>query len=98
MVLDRNTDTEFSPDGEETEVYRTIVRKSDGTLHTIEERGNNPMYLWLSKGDRVRYIPFLDAFEKYDKSVDVAMPCLMCGCMNDIDNDRCCQCNKPLFK
>ena len=98
MVLDRNTDTEFSPDGEETEVYRTIVRKSDGTLHTIEERGNNPMYLWLSKGDRVRYIPFLDAFEKYDKSVDIAMPCLMCGCMNDIGNDRCCKCNKPLFK
>ena len=97
-VIDRNTDIEFTEAGEEIGIYRTIIRKSDGTLHTIEERGDSPMFLWLSKGDRVRYVPVLDTFEKYDKSVDVAMPCLVCGCMNDIHNDRCYECGKPLLK
>ncbi len=98
MVLDRSNDIAFTQDGQEHTVYRTNIRKSDGSIQVIEEIDSNPMYMWLSKGDRVRYIPALNVYEKYDKSVDESIPCLLCGKMNSMSDDRCSECGKPLFK
>ena len=97
-VLDRGSDLGFTAEGEEHQVYWTSIRRSDGSVFTVQEVDVNPMYLWLSKGDQVRYIPSVDRFEKYDKSIDVTIPCLECGFMNDMSSEICSKCEKPLPK
>ncbi len=49
-------------------------------------------------GDRVRYHPRFGAYEKYDKSKDRIIYCIVCDEMNPIQNDRCKKCNNLLFK
>ncbi|NLB60988.1 MAG: zinc-ribbon domain-containing protein [Clostridiales bacterium] len=56
-------------------------------------------YQYLEIGDRVRYNPQLNYhYEKYDKSHDDYIPCMMCKKYNDICNDICDSCGNPLFK
>jgi len=56
-------------------------------------------YQYLEIGDRVRYYPQLNySYEKYDKSRDSSIPCMMCKKFNDIHNDVCDSCGNPLFK
>lgn len=56
-------------------------------------------YDYLEIGDRVRYYPQLNySYEKYDKSRDSEIPCMMCKTFNDIHNDVCECCGNPLFK
>lgn len=56
-------------------------------------------YDYLEIGDRVRYYPQLNySYEKYDKSCDSHIPCMMCKKFNDIHNDVCDSCSNPLFK
>jgi hypothetical protein len=56
-------------------------------------------YDYLNIGDRVRYHPQLAfRYEKYDKSHDRVIPCMLCKTMNKIQNDRCTACKCLLFK
>ncbi|HHU79187.1 MAG: zinc-ribbon domain-containing protein [Caldicoprobacterales bacterium] len=56
-------------------------------------------YDYLNVGDRVRYHPQLPfKYEKYDKTYDRVIPCMLCKTMNDIWEDRCKACECLLFK
>ena len=54
---------------------------------------------YVRVGDRVRYHPgFAQAFEKYDKSDDTEVPCMMCGRMNPIEQSHCRFCKNLLVR
>ena len=84
--------------------YRVFFRTDSGQSKKSEEiidspfdRGA-PVYSYLSIGDRVRFHPKFDYYEKYDKSRDSAIPCALCHTMNSIENERCAKCGAPLLK
>lgn len=78
----------------------TVVIKTDaGKVKRIIERDSQRhMYDYLVVGDRVRYYPAFETYEKYDKSQDKIIYCNVCRMMNPIANDRCKRCNNLLFK
>lgn len=80
--------------------FVVVVRNEEGVDFTKEEGDENPMYRWLRVGDKVRYLPAFGMFEKYDKSTDPKIVCMVCGHMNNVSPDiaRCERCNMPLFK
>ena len=48
-------------------------------------------------GDRVRYHPDIDYYEKYDKSNDTHILCPFCNKVNPISDDVC-KCGAPVLK
>lgn len=79
--------------------YTTVIRTASGKKKTITERDSQRhMYDYLKMGDRVRYYPVFDTFEKYDKSKDKIIYCNVCSMMNPISNEKCKRCNNLLFK
>jgi len=81
----------FRTDSGKTE--RCVERFSGGRAVSVD------YYHYLEIGDRVRYYPQLNyRYEKYDKSRDSLIPCMMCKEFNDIHNDICDSCGNPLFK
>lgn len=86
-------------------VQCTVSFRTDrGKKHYSVGRSNGDpefrlYYDYLNVGDRVRYHPQLSfKYEKYDKSHDRAIPCMLCKTMNDIREDRCKACKCLLFK
>lgn len=79
--------------------YIVLIRTERGKKKRIVEcqRGRD-MYDYLDVGDRVRYHPALETYEKYDKSKDQVIYCNVCRLGNSIRNDRCERCNNLLFK
>ena len=56
-------------------------------------------YDYLKIGDKVRYHPnFHYKYEKYDKTHDRFVPCVMCDTMNPVHEDKCKKCGTPLLK
>jgi hypothetical protein len=79
--------------------FTVVIQIDTGKKKTIVEIGSRrKMYDYLSVGDRVRYHPKFDSYEKYDKSKDRIIYCNICYTMNPIQNDRCKRCNNLLFK
>lgn len=79
--------------------YTVAITTDTGKKKTIVEKDpRRYMYDYLSVGDRVRYHPKFSAYEKYDKSKDRIIYCIVCTTMNPIQNDRCKRCNNLLFK
>lgn len=84
--------------------YEIIFRTDSGKKERCVERDHHGRcdvyyYDYLEIGDRVRYFPQLNfSYEKYDKSRDSEIPCMMCKEFNDIHNDICDKCGNPLFK
>jgi hypothetical protein len=79
--------------------YIVLIRTDGGKKKKIVERKRDrEMYDYLDIGDRVRYHPALETYEKYDKSKDEAIYCNVCRQRNPISNDRCELCNNLLFK
>lgn len=80
--------------------FRTDKGKKERSVeHFDRGRGALEYYPYLNVGDRVRYYPQLPfKYEKYDKSSDNEIPCMICKTFNDMNNDRCANCNSPLFK
>lgn len=79
--------------------YIVLIRTDGGKKKRIVERKRDrEMYDYLDIGDRVRYHPALETYEKYDKSKDEAIYCNVCRQRNPISNDRCELCNNLLFK
>lgn len=79
--------------------YIVLIRTDGGKKKRIVERKRDrEMYDYLDIGDRVRYHPALETYEKYDKSKDEAIYCNVCRQRNPISNDRCERCSNLLFK
>jgi hypothetical protein len=79
--------------------YTTVIRTDTGKKKKLIERDSQrDMYDYLAVGDRVRYHPAFDTYEKYDKSKDRIIYCNVCRMMNPIQNDHCKRCNNLLFK
>ena len=56
---------------------------------------------YLTEGDRVRFLGNLGspyAYEKYDKSNDIEIPCVSCGAKMDPRYDYCTACGSILLK
>ncbi|NLL49424.1 MAG: hypothetical protein GX249_12700 [Firmicutes bacterium] len=77
--------------------YIVVIRTEAGKKKRIVERQGD-MYDYLDVGDRVRYHPALESYEKFDKSKDTYIYCNICRLRNSIRNDRCERCNHLLFK
>ena len=83
------------------DVYKTIVRTTDGRKKVIQETSHIPRsaYEYLCVGDRFRYHPQLAyPYEKYDKSKDGFVYCACCMTKNELSEDRCQKCGVPLLK
>ena len=79
--------------------YTTVIKTDAGKKkRIIEKDSGRHMYDYLSVGDRVRYYPAFETYEKYDKSRDKIIYCNVCSMMNKIEDDRCKRCNNLLFK
>ena len=79
--------------------YIVLIRTERGKKKRIVERQRGrDMYDYLDVGDRVRYHPALETYEKYDKSKDQVIYCNVCRLRNSIRNDRCDRCKNLLFK
>ncbi len=79
--------------------YIVLIRTERGKKKRIVERQRDrDMYDYLDVGDRVRYHPALETYEKYDKSKDQVIYCNVCRLRNSIRNDRCERCKNLLFK
>lgn len=79
--------------------YIVLIRTDRGKKKRIVERQRDrDMYDYLDVGDRVRYHPALETYEKYDKSKDQVIYCNVCRLRNSIRNDRCDRCKNLLFK
>ena len=78
----------------------TVVIKTEAgkTKRIVERDSRREMYDYLAVGDRVRYYPVFDSFEKYDKSRDRIIYCNVCRMINSIASERCKRCNNLLFK
>ena len=78
----------------------TVVIKTEmgKTKRIVERDSRREMYDYLAVGDRVRYYPAFDSYEKYDKSNDDVIYCNVCRMMNSIESNRCKRCNNLLFK
>lgn len=79
--------------------YTTVIKIDTGKeKRIIEKDSGRDMYDYLSVGDRVRYHPAFETYEKYDKSKDKIIYCNVCRMMNPVANDRCKRCDNLLFK
>lgn len=79
--------------------YIVLIRTERGKKKRIVEgQRDRVMYDYLGIGDRVRYHPALETYEKYDKSKDEVIYCNVCRLRNSIHNDRCDRCTSLLFK
>ena len=76
-----------------------VIKTEAGKIKRIVERDiRREMYDYLAVGDRVRYYPAFDSFEKYDKSQDSIIYCNVFRMMNSIERERCKRCNNLLFR
>ncbi len=79
--------------------YIVLIRTERGKKKRIVERQRDrAMYDYLDVGNRVRYHPALETYEKYDKSKDQVIYCNVCRLRNSIRNDRCDRCKNLLLK
>ena len=82
--------------------YIVLIRTDRGKKKRIVERQDGrSMYDYLDVGDRVRYHPALESYEKYDKSKDEVIYCNVCHLRNSIKTTaviavRICCLNKGL--
>lgn len=53
---------------------------------------------YYKEGDKVRHHYGFDLPEKYDKSKDDKVVCILCGKLVDIENEKCSDCEKTLLK
>lgn len=81
--------------------HRMITIQKDGGSKPEKHDfgGNEPVFNYYKVGDRVRHIPGAFHFEKYDKTGDDEVICVMCGGLYDMEGDtRCSLCRLPLLK
>ena len=77
--------------------YFLILRTDDGKRK--KKGAAKTVFDSCRVGDRMRYHPeFAQPFEKYDKSGDAQVVCMMCARANPIENDHCSFCRNLLVR
>lgn len=76
------------------------IQDEEGTVHTYERMGGLPEDYreYYHEGDRVRHHKGFVLPEKYDKSADDTVVCIVCGRINSMDSRRCTECGAVLLK
>jgi hypothetical protein len=82
---------------------RTLIaiQTDDGReyiYNNIISSKKNDYTTYYKEGDKVRHHDGFNLPEKYDKTCDDRVVCILCGELVDIQNDRCSQCGKTLLK
>ncbi len=79
-------------------LYVVKIQTDSGKIKRIENRSENSYYFsYFKVGDRVRYHPGIDYYEKYDKTYDTHELCPFCNRVNPITEDVC-KCGAPIVK
>ena len=82
-------------------IFHTIrIQDEAGKTHTYERTGalEEDYRTYYQAGDRVRHHKGFALPEKYDKSADEDIVCIVCGRMNAMDSRRCGECGATLLK
>lgn len=76
------------------------IRREDRSKTVVHDfGGSEDIFNYYKVGDRVRHIDGAFHLEKYDKTGDEEVICVMCGGLYDIDHDaKCSFCKLPLLK
>ena len=83
------------------DIYTVVFKTDAGKRKTQEWTSHSGIYDYLREGDRVRFLGNLGsqyAYEKYDKSTDIEIPCVSCGSMMDPRYKYCVTCGSILLK
>lgn len=83
------------------DVYAIVFKTDAGKKKKQKWSTYSAMYDYLAEGDRVRFLGNLGsqyAYEKYDKSNDIEIPCVSCGAMMDPRYKYCTTCGSILLK
>ncbi len=81
------------------EVFVLRIRKDSGDSDSIEEPSKNSYYYsHFNVGERIRFHPSLDYYEKYDKTNDTEILCPFCSAVTSINRNQCKKCGTPLIK
>jgi len=78
-----------------------IITSDDGKefiYNEIISSTKNDYTQYYKAGDKVRHHLGFNLPEKYDKSNDEKLVCILCGQLVDIENDNCTACGKILLK
>lgn len=78
--------------------YTVHIRRRDGKIKKLP--CNEELYHYYQIGDHVRHHEgtLAHLLEKYDKSRDTIIYCIVCSTKNQIQNDICRRCKSPLMK
>lgn len=77
----------------------TICREDRSKPVVRDFGGSEDIFNYYKVGDRVRHIAGAFHLEKYDKTGDEEVICVMCGGLYDIEQDaKCILCRLPLLK
>lgn len=78
--------------------YYLHVRRDDGTIKVIG--CTEELFHYYQIGEQVRHHAgtLEHVLEKYDKSHDSVIYCIVCSTKNDIQQDNCNRCKSPLMK
>lgn len=92
--------TEYNQTRNVMVAHRIMTIHREGGAPEEHDFGNNEaVFDYYGVGDRVRHIPGTFYFEKYDKTGDDEVVCVMCGGLYDMKEDTSCSlCRLPLLK
>ena len=88
-------------DKADQDIYTVVFRTDSGKKKSQKWINNSVIYDYLTEGDRVRFLGNLGspyAYEKYDKSKEIEIPCVSCGAKMDPRYDYCTACGSILLK
>lgn len=79
-------------------LYVVKIQTDSGKIKRIENKSAKSFYFnYLKVGDRVKYHPDINYYEKYDKTKDTHILCPFCNRVNPITDDVC-KCGAPVVK
>lgn len=78
--------------------YVLTVKRDTGKKYKHKWRNQSGLYNYYDIGDKVRHHKGFMYYEKYDKSKDKQIMCIACMAFNNIKDDYCIRCKRPLLK
>jgi len=80
------------------EAFIITIKMESGKRYELTYEDDDTVYNYYQVGDKVRHHKGLNSLEKYDKSKDRIIFCNACASLNDIRDDKCHRCSRPLLK
>ncbi len=91
--------TKRHPDGRIDTEFVLDVRLDGGKKKKAVIKDDSMFYDYIAAGDRIRWHGRgRDYYEKYDKSKDYVIPCILCRVMHDVRENYCPVCGTKLPK